>query len=92
MMRIGVGVVIGAFACAAISGVARGATSTRSGPVAGPIIQIEDVDRFYKVYDAAGGYPSADQLQHDYIDPGSDGLHQFATLRKSKARRNSQAS
>ena len=81
MKRIGVGVVIGALACAAISGAARSATSTASGAPSGPVIQIEDVDRFYKVYDAAGGHPTADQLQHDYIDPGSDGLHQFAKLR-----------
>jgi len=38
-----------------------------------PEIQIEDVYRFYKLYDAAGGHPTADQLQHDYLDPGSDG-------------------
>jgi hypothetical protein len=48
----------------------------------GRTIHIEDVDRFYKVYDAAGGHPTADQLQRDYIDPGSDGLHQFAKVRK----------
>jgi Predicted Zn-dependent protease (DUF2268) len=51
-------------------------------PAAGPIINIEDVDRFYKVYDAADGHPTAEQLQHDYLDPGSDGLHEFAKLRK----------
>jgi hypothetical protein len=54
--------------------------STNAG-AAGPVIEIQDVARFYKVYDAADGHPSADQLQRDYIDPGSDGLHQFAKLR-----------
>jgi hypothetical protein len=57
------------------------ATPTASEPAAGPTIQIEDVARFYKIYDAAGGHPTAEQLQHDYIDTGSDGLHQFAKLR-----------
>ena len=50
-------------------------------PAAGPNISIEDVDRFYRIYDAAGGHPSADELQHDYIDKGSEGLLQFAKLR-----------
>ena len=39
------------------------------------------MERFYKIYDAAGGHPTAEQLQHDYIDPGSDGLHHFAKVR-----------
>ncbi len=47
----------------------------------GPVIQIEDVDRFYQLYAAAGAHPTAAQLQQDYIDPGSDGLHRFAKLR-----------
>lgn len=46
-----------------------------------PDIHIEDVSRFFAVYDAAGGHPSAEQLQRDYIDAGSDGLHQFARIR-----------
>src|ERR1700679_4037384 len=81
MKRIIFGVVIGTLACAAISGTSGGAPATAPGPAAGPVIQIEDVDRFYKVYDAAGGHPTADQLQHDYIDPGSEGLHHLAKVR-----------
>jgi hypothetical protein len=65
----------------AISGLGRSATSTASDTAAGPVIHIEDVALFYKVYDAADRHPTADQLQHDYIDPGSDGLHVFAKLR-----------
>jgi hypothetical protein len=42
-----------------------------------PVIRIEDVARFYKVYDAASGHPSAEMLQQ-YIDQGSDGLRYFA--------------
>lgn len=46
-----------------------------------PVIRTEDVTLFYQVYDAAGGHPTADQLQHDYLDKGSDGLHALARLR-----------
>jgi hypothetical protein len=81
MNRICVGVVIGNLVCAAILGAAQSATSKDSGSPAGPVIEIEDVTRFYQVYDAAGGHPTADQLQHDYIDPGSDGLHHLAKAR-----------
>jgi Predicted Zn-dependent protease (DUF2268) len=80
-LRIGVAVVIAALACAALSGAARSAASMAFDAAAGPTIHTEDVDRFYQVYDTAGGHPTAAQLQHDYIDPGSDGLHQFATVR-----------
>jgi len=73
--------VIGALACVAISGATRSASATASNSAPGPVIHIEDVDRFYQVYDAADGHPTAERLQHDYIDPGSDGLHQFAKLR-----------
>jgi hypothetical protein len=81
MQRTIVRVVIGALVCAAGSGVGQSANSAGSGPAVGPVIQIDDVARFYKVYDAAGGHPTADQLQHDYIDPGSDGLHHLAKVR-----------
>lgn len=48
---------------------------------AGPVIDTSDVARFYRVYDAAAGHPTAEDLQHLYLDPGSDGLHQLARLR-----------
>jgi hypothetical protein len=44
-------------------------------------IHTEDVDLFYKFYDAAGGHPTAEQLQRDYLDAGSEGLHDLAKLR-----------
>jgi predicted Zn-dependent protease DUF2268 len=83
MKRIGIGVVIayGALTFGAISGAAQSAKPEATVPAVGLLIQIEDVERFYKVYDAAGGHPTADQLQHDYIDPGSDGLHHLAKVR-----------
>jgi hypothetical protein len=52
-----------------------------SATISSPPIFTQDVDLFYRVYDAAGGHPSQSQLQHDYIDAGSDGLHQFTKVR-----------
>jgi hypothetical protein len=49
--------------------------------LARPAIFVEDVTRFYTVYDAAHGHPSANELQRDYIDPGSPGLHHLAEIR-----------
>lgn len=57
------------------------AEQTASGSAGGPIIQTDDVKRFFAVYDAADRHPSADQLQRDYLDIGSDGLHTFAKIR-----------
>jgi hypothetical protein len=83
LKRICVGIIVSAVACAAITAAAPSATSTAAaaGAATDPVIKIEDVDNFYKVYDAAGGHPTAVRLQHDYIDAGSDGLQQFAKLR-----------
>jgi len=81
MKRIGLGLVAGILTLAASSPVTGRATAAASEPPAAPAIHIEDVDRFYKIYDDAGGHPTADQLQHDYIDPGSDGLHELAKAR-----------
>src|SRR5438132_4002444 len=39
---------------------------TASG--ASPLIRTDDVTNFYRIYDAAGGHPSADQLQREYLD------------------------
>jgi hypothetical protein len=57
------------------------AQNASSQDVTAPSIHIEDVSRFFAVYDAASGRPTAEQLQRDYLDPGSDGLHQFAKIR-----------
>jgi len=53
----------------------------------GPIISIDDVERFYRVYDAAQGHPTADQIQRDYLDRGTEGLHSFAKARNVTAAR-----
>lgn len=47
----------------------------------GPVVHTEDVARFYEVYAAAGGHPTAEQLQRDYIDAGSSGLIHLANIR-----------
>jgi hypothetical protein len=80
MKLVRVAAAAGALACAPIGG-AMSARAAPPAPVAQPIIVIEDVARFYQLYDAAGGHLSADQLQRDYIDPGSEGLHHLAKVR-----------
>lgn len=52
-----------------------GAAAAFAGPQ--PQILTQDVDLFYRVYNAAHGMPSAESLQRDYIDAGSDGVRQF---------------
>lgn len=47
----------------------------------GPVLRTDDVDLFYQLYDANGGQPSAEQLQRDYLDVGSDGLRHLASVR-----------
>jgi len=47
-----------------------------------PVFQFADVERFYAVYDAAHGAPSAAVLQRDYLDQGSPELAYFAKARR----------
>lgn len=44
-------------------------------------IHLEDVAAFYALYAATGGRPTAEQLQHEYLDRGSEGLHRLAAAR-----------
>ena len=80
-----------ALVCAAFTAAAQDTRSADSGSVAGPAIHIEDVDLFYKVYDAANGQPTVEALQRDYLDAGSDGLRQFAKMRNTTATRIAEA-
>ena len=50
-------------------------------------VRIDDVTRFYAVYDKAKGRPDAAALQAGYLDPGSPGLQQFVTARISSAQK-----
>jgi hypothetical protein len=79
--RTSTGVMIVTLVLATISG-AGGVAASPVDKAAEPVIETGDVDRFYQVYDAAGGRPTAEVLQRDYVDPGSDGLHELARLRK----------
>ncbi len=82
MQRINLWPVVGTLVCAAFSGAPPEASAKASNQAAEAVIDISDVDAFYRIYDAAGGHPTADQLQHDYLDDGSQGLHDFAKLRR----------
>jgi hypothetical protein len=72
MKRTGIRIIVAVVACAAIRATAQSMT---------PAIHTEDVELFYKIYEAAGGHPTAEQLQRDYLDAGSQGLHDLARLR-----------
>jgi hypothetical protein len=48
-------------------------------------IHTEDVGRFYSIYEAAHGHPTAGQLQHDYLDPGTAGLRHLTEVRNVTA-------
>ncbi len=75
---------------ALVLGVLAGAVSVRASAASSSepavsrnvaVIHTEDVYRFYEIYAAHDGHPTADQLQHDYLDRGSEGLHRLAALR-----------
>ena len=53
-------------------------------PPADPLtVEVEtgDADRFATLFEATGGKPSAERLQHDYLDRGSYGVHVFTPNR-----------
>lgn len=85
MKRIGIGLALGAILGTLTAGAAWEA------PASGVEIQTEGVTRFYKVYDNASGHPTAAQIQHDYLDQGSDGLHHLMKVRNVTAERIAQA-
>ena len=44
-------------------------------------VRYDDVDLFFRVYDAAGGRPDADRLRRGYIEAGSAGVRDFVPNR-----------
>src|SRR3546814_12005956 len=78
MRRLAAGIVACTLAFATAPVLAQDVSTTRSAATAGAIVHTEDVDLFYRIYDAAGGHPTAEQLQHNYLDHGSDGLQVLA--------------
>src|SRR3546814_21066558 len=63
-----------ALAFVTVPALAEDASATRSAATAGSLVDTEDVDLFYRIYDAADGHPTAEQPQHDTLDQGSDRL------------------
>lgn len=84
-------IAVGVFACVAAAGPPIHAASKSAGAADGPVIEIGDVDRFYDIYEMAGGRPTADRLQRDYIDAGSPGLRVFAERRNTTGARIAEA-
>lgn len=56
----------------------------------GPEVRTSDVEQFYKLYEATGGKPSAEQLQA-YIDGGTEGFLAFAKMRTTTGERIAQS-
>lgn len=48
-------------------------------------VETSDVARFYRVYEAAGGHPTAAQIQRGYLDVGSRGLRHLTEVRNVNA-------
>lgn len=61
--------------------IASAVAAPAQAAAAQPVVDIADVERFYAVYDAAGGKPTAQALQQGYLDPGTEALRQFAADR-----------
>jgi hypothetical protein len=66
----------------AIGAVLALAGAPASAAPAGPQIVTSDVGRFYRVYEAHGGQPSAEVLDRDYLAPGTSELHRLMGLRR----------
>jgi len=86
MKGVVLGLMVGLSTCMANPASVHAAESTNADTSV-PKVVIEDVARFYRIYDAAGGHPTAEQLQRDYLDQGSEGLRHFARLRRTTGAR-----
>jgi hypothetical protein len=49
------------------------------------VVRTDDVERFYRLYDATHGHPTAAELQSQYLDPGSEALHEYVASRIDNA-------
>src|SRR5690606_21797009 len=87
MRRVCAGIATLAVAFATAPAIAGDAPASGAAATEGAVVHTEDVDLFYRIYDAAGGLPTAEQLQHDYLDQGSDGLQVLARERKVTGQR-----
>src|SRR3546814_15022280 len=89
MRRLAAGIVACTLAFATAPVLAQDVSTTRSAATAGAIVHTEDVDLFYRIYDAAGGHPTAEQLQHHYPAKASDRLQVISSDRNGTAPRTS---
>lgn len=48
-------------------------------------VRLEDVERFAELFRRTQGHPTADQIQHEYLDPGSYGISIFTPNRIANA-------
>lgn len=80
MRNFCVAIIVAALVTMASAG-AGARTSQPASTAPAPVIEIDDVQRFYALYDEMHGHPTADALQHRYIEGGSDGLRTLARLR-----------
>jgi hypothetical protein len=85
--RLRAGIAALAIAFTATPALAGDTPAPRAAATTGAVVHTEDVHLFYRVYDAAGGHPTAEQLQHDYLDRGSDGLQVLARERNVTGQR-----
>lgn len=81
MTRIIAALVAGAMACLTSPCSSPGERTTSAAIE----IQTEDVTRFYQLYEATGGRPTAEQVQRDYLDVGTPGLRHLAQVRNVNA-------
>jgi hypothetical protein len=79
--------VVCALAFAMAPALAQNAAAADRTATTDVVVQTGDVDLFYRVYDKADGHPTAEQLQREYLDQGSEGLHLFARLRNITGQR-----
>ncbi|MGH8060670.1 MAG: DUF2268 domain-containing putative Zn-dependent protease [Pseudoxanthomonas sp.] len=81
------GPLVMAFALLIVPAITQDARAANGTAATQAIVRTGDVDLFYRVYDYASGRPTAEQLQHEYLDQGSEGLRLFARLRNISGQR-----
>lgn len=79
---IAVAWLVGGAACLTAACASRSPSPAPSGAIE---VQTEDVTRFYSLHDATGGRPTAEQIQRDYLDPGTAGLRHLTQVRNVTA-------
>lgn len=68
-----------------IAGVLQGPAAARVDALTAHVIT-DDADRFAKLFDAAGGHPTAEALQKGYLAPGTEAIGVFTPYRIKNAK------